>query len=280
MPFPTPQLQRHLQALDAKQPDLARSEQTWDRRAVEVNRFEVAADDFALALIERRMALAGKRVLDISFGAGRYLDAFLRRGAQVAGVEISSGMLTHAGKRLDDAGLPYDPAQLVQSSWEALDLDAHAWVGAFDLVFLYMSPAVSSAAMLDKVLRASRKAVSITLYADRRDSLLTRLQAHFGLESRRLTADNGDDLYHIFNVLYLQGYFPELQFEHRRRTQRHTIDNVFERYFSWLFKGEAATQSRRDELRAVLQEMAEGDGLIIDSEDTVGHFYLDKQLRR
>lgn len=281
MTEPSPNLLAlHSAAIDRQQPDLAQALRTWDRRAPEVSRFEVTDDDFALQLLLRRMDLPGRRVLDISFGGGRYLQAFLQLGAQISGVEISPEMLRHTRQRLDAAGLSYDPAQLVCQPWEKIDLVDLGWQSAFDLVFLYMSPAISSVAMLRKVLQASRQSIFITLYSHREDSLLQELQAEFGQPVQPLTAKREHDLLHIFNTLYLWGHHPDLVFEERSKTSAHPVDAIFERYSSWLLKGELDTEDQRQRLREALQRRAKAGLVQTLSRDLIGHLYLDLRLKR
>lgn len=270
----------HSAALDARAVDLVRSEQNWDRRAAEVSQFALGADDFALNWLQARMDFQDSQVLDISFGAGRYLEAFLQRGAQISGVEISRQMLTHARARLDSSGLRYRPEALLHSSWEAVDLAALGWEAAFDLVFLYFSPAISSTQMLEKVLKASRRAVHVSLYAQREDSLLTALQDEIGLPRRSVGADTADDLQHIYNILYQWGYFPHITYEERSKASAHDVDYIFERYASWLFKGQSADPSWRKRLHQALSERSTAGKVTTLSRDIVGHLYLDKRVCR
>lgn len=275
-------LEYHLAALNdsGHSANLQRSEENWDRRAAEVSQFGLAADDFALNWLQGKMTLQGKRILDISFGAGRYLQAFLQHGATVSGVEISRQMIEHTRQRLDQAGLPYQAAELLHSAWEHTDLARQGWQNAFDLVFLYFSPALSSVAMLEKVLQASRQSVYVSLYAHREDSLLGELQEAFNLPRRSVGADSADDLQHLYNILYLWGYFPHITYEERLKTSHHAVDYIFERYASWLFKQDSADETRRQQLRQALQQRSVDGKLSTTSRDVVGHLYVDKRLRR
>ncbi|SMB22519.1 protein of unknown function [Sterolibacterium denitrificans] len=273
-------LSYHMAALDDRHTDLRQSERNWDRRAAEVSRFGLADDDFALNWLARHIELAGKDVLDVSFGAGRYLQAFLQRGARIGGVEISARMIAHARARLDRSGLAYAPERLLHGSWEALDLVAQHWENAFDLVFLYFSPAISSVAMLEKVLAASRQGIYVSLYCQREDGLLSALQDEFGLPRRSVGAATADDLQHIQGILYHWGYFPHLAYEEPRKTSSHAVDYIFERYASWLFKGQEESPPQRDRLRQALMRRSVDGKIATTSRDIVGHLYLDKRVRR
>lgn len=264
--------------LDEQNPDLDHNKQLWNRRAAEVSQFTVTDDDFALQTVQRKLELQDSRVLEISFGGGRHLLQFLRRGAAISGVEISANMLTHTRQKLAASGLQWKDDELVQSSWEAVELARLGWEQAFDLVFLYMSPAISSSAMLKKVLAACRGHLYLALYSDRDDSLLTELQDEFGLERKSVSARSADDLYNIFNALYQWGYFPELQFEERLKANHHDPDYILERYTSWLWRDEA-DDDKRAQLRVALEKRAVDGRIHTQSRDVVGHLVVDTRLR-
>ncbi|MFW8564649.1 class I SAM-dependent methyltransferase [Orrella sp. 11846] len=266
--------------LNAKEVDLIQSEKTWDRRAAEVSRFTVSDDDFAMGVLERHQDLKDVRVLDISFGAGRYLAEFLRRGAQISGIEISSGMIKHAIENLQKLGLSFNPADLHHLPWQQVDLKQLGWQEAFDLVFLYMTPAISSVEMLDKVLAASRHGVYVTLYAHREDRLLIELQDHFELPRQAVGAKNTHDIYDLFNLLYLKGYSPEVVWEERVRQSQYDVDYIVERYASWLWRGEGDADANRARLSEVLNTRLVDGQVCSESRDVIGHLYVDKRLKR
>jgi hypothetical protein len=168
---------------------------------------------------------------------------------------------------------------LLHSSWEELQLTEQGWQGAFDLVFMYMSPAISSAAMLQKALDASRVGLYMSLYAHREDSLLGELQDKFGLKRCSVGSRGADDIYNIFNLLFAWGYFPELEFEEISKTSSHSPEYILQRYASWLWADQVDDDSC-SKLLTVLQDKSV-DGLVSTrSRDVVGHLYLDKRIRR
>lgn len=273
-------LEQHFAGLlNSHQPDLALSEQTWDRRADEVSKFTVSEADVALQTVLQHHELDGQAVLEISFGGGRHLLEFARRGARISGVEISANMLRHTQQKLEAAGLSGQVDSLLHSSWEALDLQQQGWEEAFDLVFLYMSPALSGTDMLRKALAASRNGFYVCSYAHREDSLLGELQDKLGLERRPVGSKSADGLYNLFNLLYQWGYFPQLSFEERSSTSRHDPDYILQRYASWLWR-DGATDEQCQQLLALLKEKSEDGKVVSRSRDLVGHLYLDKRMRR
>lgn len=265
--------------LDSHQPDLALSERTWDRRADEVSCFTVFESDLALQTVLQHHELTGQSVLEISFGGGRHLLEFARRGARVSGVEISAKMLRHTQQKLQAAGLIGQADVLLYAPWEAVDLEEHGWKGAFDLVFLYMSPALSGTAMLRKALAASRNGFYVCSYVHREDSLLGALQDELGLPRRPVGRKTADSLYNLFNLLYQWGYFPQLSFEERNSTSSYEPDDILQRYASWLWR-KGANSEQLQQLLQLLRKRAEAGKVSSRSRDLVGHLYLDKRLRR
>ncbi len=57
-----------------------------------------------LALIERYVPLAGKRVLDLGCGVGEYVRAFARRGARPLGTDVATARLAEARERVQGTG--------------------------------------------------------------------------------------------------------------------------------------------------------------------------------
>lgn len=266
---------------DRRDIDLEAAERLWDQRAAEVNEFQSSAQDTVLKRIQANMELTGKRVLDISFGAGRHLEQFLRLGAQVSGVEISAQMCDYARARLDKTGLPWSAGQLIHAPWEAIDLDALQWRGYFDLVFVYMSPALSDTAMVRKALEASRHGVYIALSSYREDSLLTELQAELGLPARRVGQQSAEDPYLLFNILYGWGYFPQLWFDAQHKDNSYTPDYVLNRYAGWLWRDPAERTRQRPLLAQQLAAKTDTKGLIhSQSRSITGHLWLDKTIGR
>lgn len=273
-------LKHHFTALLNDQTiDLESSQHTWDRRAEEVSHFTVQPKDVALQKVLQRHSLADASVLEISFGGGRHLLEFAQQGAQVSGVEISAKMLKHTEEKLQHAGLQGQVGQLVHSSCEELQLAEYDWQAAFELVFLYMSPAISSTAMLQKALAASYAGVSMALYAYREDSLLSQLQDELNLPRRPMGSKSADDIYNIFNWLYQWGYFPELEFEERSQTNSYAPDYILQRYASWLWRDEV-NADKTQRLLDVLQAKANDGQVSTTSRDIVGHLYVDKRVRR
>ncbi|MDT0635448.1 bifunctional 2-polyprenyl-6-hydroxyphenol methylase/3-demethylubiquinol 3-O-methyltransferase UbiG [Spectribacter hydrogenoxidans] len=78
--------------------------------------------------IDRRVGLAGKRVLDVGCGAGLLSEAMTRAGAHVIGIDLAPGLIEAATAHAADSGL-----DVVYQCRSTRDLAAEA-AGRFDLV--------------------------------------------------------------------------------------------------------------------------------------------------
>jgi ubiquinone/menaquinone biosynthesis C-methylase UbiE len=100
----------------------------FDRRASTYNRNDWHRRS-AERLVDLLQVASGDRVLDAGTGTGFAAIAAARKGARVVGVDLSSGMLELARRRLDELGL--DAIELVNG--DATALPQHEG-GSFDVV--------------------------------------------------------------------------------------------------------------------------------------------------
>jgi SAM-dependent methyltransferase len=145
----------------------------------------------------------------VGCGPGSFAIPFAQAGAEVVAVDFSEAMI----RRLS-AETPPQLASRIDArvlDWHEVDLVAQSLVGAFDLVFANMTPAVSAPEGFLKLSPASRDWCLLTGWAGQRENVLeASAWRHFaGVERRGF----GSDVIYPFNLLYAQGYLPEIDFE-------------------------------------------------------------------
>ncbi|MDX2137388.1 MAG: methyltransferase domain-containing protein [Chloroflexota bacterium] len=86
-------------------------------------------------MIEHLQLVPGMRVLDVGCGTGRHAVELAKRGLHMTGVDISSGMLTHAQLAAEKAG--------VQVEWVHSPADAYQTTQPFDAVYSVCEGALS-----------------------------------------------------------------------------------------------------------------------------------------
>ncbi|AIQ70089.1 class I SAM-dependent methyltransferase [Paenibacillus graminis] len=144
----------------------------------------------------------GLSVLDVGAASGGFTVPFADRGAKVTAVEpnlpLSELFMENTAR--------FGPGQveLVRERFEHVDLEAKGWKGAFDLVFVSMSPVVVDWESVESVLSCARKYCYISLNAgDRENSLLNEvLPLLNGHESHVKSSD----MAYLTHLLYLKGY--------------------------------------------------------------------------
>ncbi len=269
-------LQKFIDDLNREEPNLDVARRMWDKRAQEFSRFSVSEEDITMRMIEERMELAGAKVLDVGFGAGRYLISLLERGASVSGVELSENMRSASLEALNAKELDYDPEELIVSSWEELDLGERGWERAFDLVFLSMSPAISSFTALEKVLAATRRSVFLSAHIQRYDSLSAELRREMEIPERKTYFEK---LYTIYNILYQMGYYPDIKFKASETVSHYATDEIIDRYTSWIL-GSEYNDAQVEDLTARMRSKEVDGKISITSKDVNGYLFVDTTMKR
>ncbi|WP_379161670.1 class I SAM-dependent methyltransferase [Paenibacillus sp. sgz5001063] len=144
----------------------------------------------------------GQSVLDVGAASGGFTVPFADRGAVVTAVEpnipLSELFMENTAR--------FGPGQveLVQDVFENVDIAAKGWKGAFDLVFVSMSPAIVDWESVENVLSCARKFCYISLLAgDREYSLLNEV---LPLLTGHEVSTKSSDMAYLTHLLYLKGY--------------------------------------------------------------------------
>ena len=94
----------------------------------------------------------GCRVLDIGCGTGTVAIPLALKGAHVTGIDLSEAMLDTFRKDAQNAGVS-ERVATARSDWESYRVDA-----PYDIVIASMTPAVSDATHVDKMLQSTTMA--------------------------------------------------------------------------------------------------------------------------
>jgi len=205
-----------------------------------------ARRDRILAWLEQAGALQrGYRVLDIGSGPGNFTLPIARRVSEVVAVEPSQGMVGILEGRLDSEGLKN--VRILPKTWEAVDLGAESWTGAFDLVLASMSPGVSTPAMLEKMVAASRTFCYLSGWSGGRWGKWGQAQRDlWPLLFDEELGDYPSDILYPFGLLYSLGYRPELRFLHPRThlemAEEEAVEGLIDQFSRYL---EVGAEARR-----------------------------------
>lgn len=139
------------------------------------------SNDFLKLLANKVSFTSSLHSLDIGCGAGDYSMVIAPKVKMAVGTDLSPAMIEAAKKKSQEHRVKN--AEFICADWSCLDLDALGWRKAFDLVFAHMTPAIDSAAMLEKMMACSKNHCFLTKPTRRQESVLDPIKKILGLGS-------------------------------------------------------------------------------------------------
>ncbi|WP_347489820.1 class I SAM-dependent methyltransferase [Desulfoscipio sp. XC116] len=244
--------------LDSKRKRTVDAEEFWNGRAEQFkanlrkNGGE-RVEQLITLLSEKNLLKRDGTVLDIGCGIGRHAVEFAEKAGSVVGVDISANMLHYARENSLSSGA--DNIEYVKLNWEAVDLSERCWEKYFDLVFASMCPAVRSKRGLEKMSLACKDYCFINQYIEKKDSLGEELAEHLGLCGDFDPHNDRDAAYAIFNILWLEGYDPEITYLDDCRELIFTVAEAVEYYDGRLV--EKLTDAQREAVKPFFRTKAQ-----------------------
>jgi len=215
-----------------RQPDRSDMADFWTRRASSFNAHGAEADSSAYrqALVKKVAARAGigrqHAVLDVGCGPGRHALEFARLAGSVEGSDIAPGMIECAQANALEAKV--NNASFRVLDWATADLDALGWKKRFNLVFASRTPGVYDRSTLNKLTEASSGFCCLLTQVTGDNSVRRELAPIAGNGKREDMARRG--LFCAFNILWLQGYYPEVEYLERSWDSECALDEAILMY--------------------------------------------------
>jgi SAM-dependent methyltransferase len=244
------------------------TEKSWDLRADSFNHAQQknTTDNsihVTTALLEKGL-LRDQKVLDIGGGTGRYALPFSEYAEEVTIADFSAQMLDIAKRNAENAGRRN--LQYIKLNWTDADLQELGWEKKFDLVFASMCQGVRSATGLRKMSSASKRWCQINQFIERKDSLSQKIMKDLRIDPPRDVHNNRDITQALFNLLWLDGFNPEITYLKEKSQQDLSIDEAVDRYS--LHFGRAA-EEKGGNLKQLIEGYADGDKIRIESRVTL-----------
>ena len=194
---------------DDKDVDLEKSRLHWNNRASEFYEYTKDIDKNAtVEFLSEFIDLEGKEVLDVGFGAGRYLKLLADEGAILSGVELSDQMVEYAKKHCRENKIDVEEMELINLPWEDIDVDELGWRDKFDIVFAAMSPVLSSYDSIKKLIAASKGGVFCSTHVFIQEDIMTKVYKEIKGEDYKEVKNR---FIYLLNILYLDGYYPNVK---------------------------------------------------------------------
>lgn len=199
-------------------------------------------------------------VLDVGCGLGRFCVEFAKTAQHVTGVDLSPQMLHHAQAHATEQGI--ENVSFYNLDFKTADLEIQGWAKKFDLVFASLTPALSEPTDIEKLEQASRAYCFSSSFVQTYDATAQAAMAYACPEGGYNVRRNGRSFYALFNLLWLRGRYPRVEYHTEARQERMQVgpalvQHILDRYFL-----PAHPEHVANRVLEYLQRHADQDGMI------------------
>ena len=246
-----------------RQPDRSDMAEFWTRRASSFNAHGGEADSSAYrqGLVARVAARAGigkqDAVLDVGCGPGRHALEFAQLAGSVEGSDIAPGMIECA--KANALETKVNNASFRVLDWAEADLKMLGWVKRFKLVFASRTPAIYDRSTLNKMTEASSGYCCLLTQVTGDTSVRRVLAPIAGDDKREDMSRRG--LFCAFNILWLQGFYPEVEYLERSWDSESLLDEAILMYTRHFNSRGQLTEEQQAAIADRLREMSR-DGTV------------------
>lgn len=199
------------------QPEEARMTDFWNKRAPSFNNHARREESRELRrrVVENIARKAGLdqsgAVLDIGCGPGNHALEMAHLAGSVEAFDIAPKMIALAQENAVQDGCTNTHFQVLD--WNSADLDSLGWRKKFQLVFASRTPAVNDRSALEKMIAASCGSCCMITQVATQHSVRDCLKPLVDWDEHKERISRS--FYCVFNLLWLMGYYPEIQYMER-----------------------------------------------------------------
>jgi len=253
-------------AADRLRPDPKLWQEYWDcmsgRYAEHSKANEAVHQNIINDLMTQGAIRAGDTLIDIGCGPGTYALPLAARQVKVTGLDTSQGMLTTLYDYAYKAALQ-DNISIRLADWHDI-----ASTAAYDIAFAAKSPAINSYDSLIKMNKVARRACCLIGFAGKHDISLRRLLWERLL--KRPAPGPSFDIIYPLNILYQEGYRPNLNFVNYGQTHQEPLDYLIDHYSRYFAAMGVTGPEVTSSIRTFLESIATDGYCAETSETTVG----------
>ena len=206
-------------------------------------------------------------VIDIGCGPGRFVAEFARTAHHAVGTDLSGQMLAYGAQYAKEIGV--ENTSYVEADFKEADLDALGWRSRFDLVFSSITPAIGGSG-LEKLMEMSRGWCFNSCFVRFEDELETELVRNvLNREPKRTQNGHWHWFYALFNLLLLEGYFPETAYYKEEKNAVVPADETTAQACAERLAKEYGleTEPLRGQIARYLESQADGSGRLTRRDD-------------
>ena len=248
------------------QPERAGAADFWDRRAPSFND-HVRRD----ASREHRRHLVGHMarkaqlgpsgaVLDIGCGPGGHALEIASLAGSVEGFDLAPKMVELAKENAARDGCANAHFQVLD--WGTANLDNLGWRKKFQMVLASRTPAVNGRAALEKMIAASCGCCCMISQVDTRHSVRDRLKTLVDWDAHKERISRS--FYCAFNLLWLMGYYPEVEYMDRAWESDSSLEEAEPMYLRFFESLGPLSPQQKEGLTRKLAELS-SDGRVKES---------------
>lgn len=252
--------------------------EAWEKERREKQKGEARVRSAVAYLEEQGLLRPDFQVADVGCGPGRFAVAFARRVRWVTGFDLSPRMIHYGLEYARREGV--NNLTLRAQDFQALDVEAEGLIGAFDLVFSSLTPAVHGQAGLEKMMDMSRAYCCNITHLYHRNSICRQLQEEvFGIPP--VSPWGGRWFYSLFNLLLLRGYLPQTSYDRQLEARRFVPSQDYAAMLlERVLPPAERTEKNQARIFAWLQEHTDGEGMLTEtSEACYGRILWDVRDR-
>lgn len=223
----------------------------WDSMAGQFKQYEIPGDEsLLLKIIDReKMIQPAGSVLDVGCGTGRYSAALADKAAEITGIDLSPKMIEFGKENIKTLGIKN--VNLICCDWSELDIAESGFENRFDLVFAHMTPAVSDAVTFEKMIRCSKKHGIMFKPTRRTDEISDEVMKLAGVNQKNTGRD--ESILYAFDMLWLMGYKPKLQYEEQEWNIRKTFEEACGMYVNRVKTYKRISMEEEEKIKQFLQ---------------------------